>query len=352
MKLLDSRNNALTGGVVQYFDGSWHSFGTTGSDGSVSMVLAKGNYAFRMTFANGQIEKWQNVGSNPTVVFQTVRVVVELKNSAGTGIGGGVAKYYSGSWYAFGTTGSDGTLSMELLPINYAFSIDYAHGHQEKWQNVGSNPTVVFQTVRVVVQLKNSGGTGINGGVTKYYSNAWYGIGTTGNDGTISIELLPANYAFSMDYVYGHQEKWQNVGTNSNVIFQTVNVVIQLKNSGGTGIGGGVAKYYSGSWHYIGTTDSSGQVSMELLPINYAFSIDYAHGHNEKWQNVGTNPAVTFQTGQVHSSSTACTQYYSGGWWTFSQDMELLPGKYLFRFNDKTPDTWYTVVAATNNTTH
>jgi hypothetical protein len=113
-----------------------------------------------------------------------------------------------------------------------------------------------------------------------------------------------------------------------------------------------VAKYYSGGWHDIGTTDSSGQVSMELLPINYAFSIDYAHGHNEKWQNVGTNPAVTFQTGQVHSSSSACTQYYSGGWWTFSQDMELLPGKYLFRFNDKTPDTWYTVVAATNNTTH
>ena len=90
-------------------------------------------------------------------------------------------------------------------------------------------------------------------------------------------------------------------------------------------------------------------LALATLAAPLAQALDYAYGHQEKAQNVGSNAVVGFSTGSVHSDSGSCTQYYAGGWRTFRQDMELLPVTYTFHFNNGTPDLAFTVTVATTN---
>jgi hypothetical protein len=241
-------------------------------------------------------------------------------------------------------------VTKELLAGTYTFSMNYAFARQEKAQNISTNPTVVFQTIRATVQLKDSAGAFMDTGTVQYYSGGWRDIGNT-SGGQVSKELLPATYTFRMNYAFARQEKSQNVATNPTVVFQTINSTIQLKNSTGTLMDTGTVQYYSGGWRDIGST-SGGQVTKEMLPGSYTFSMNYAFARQEKSQNVTANPIVVFQTGQVHSDSGSCTQYYAGGWRAFIQDMELLPAIYTFRFNDGVPDTPYTIITGTVNPIH
>jgi hypothetical protein len=78
----------------------------------------------------------------------------------------------------------------------------------------------------------------------------------------------------------------------------------------------------------------------------------YAAASNDKTQDVGVDPIVVFQTGQVVSNSGACTHYYAGGWQVFTSGMELLPNICKFRFNDGTPNTTYTITSGIVNNIH
>jgi hypothetical protein len=277
-------------------------------------------------------------------------VTVEFRDSTGNPLSGGVVQYYSGGWQAFGTTDASGRVSKELLPGSYTFSMNYAYARQEKVQNITTNSTVVFQTTNVTIQLKDSNGALIDTGAVQYYSGGWRDIGNT-SGGQVTKELLPGSYTFSMNYAYARQEKSQNIATNPTVVFHTTNITIQLKDSTGALIDTGMAQYYSGGWRDIGNT-SCGQITKELLPGSYTFSMNYAFARQEKSQNVAANPTVVFQTGKVHSDSSSCTQYYAGGWRAFIQDIELLPTTYTFRFNDGASDTPHTIITGTVNPIH
>ena len=322
-------------GTVQYYSGGWRDIGPT-SGGVVSIELLPLNYPFSMNYAFARQEKSQNVATDPTVVFWTALAEVQLVDHTGEPNQlpeEGTVQYYSGGWRDIGPT-SGGVVSIELLPLNYPFSMNYAFARQEKSQNVGNDPTVVFQTQVVVVELLNSGGTRFGSDdLVQYYSGGWRDIGMT-VDGAVSIELLPLSYPFSINHAFARQEKSQNVGGNPLITFQTTLVTVELKNSQNNLIGnGGTVQYYSGGWHDIGPI-VNGTVTIELLPLSYSFSMNYAFARQEKAQNVGGNPLVTFQTGRVHSGSGNCVQYYAGGWQTFTQDMELLQQAYSFKFTD------------------
>jgi hypothetical protein len=339
VKLLSSCGKGLSGGVVQYYSGAWKSFGTTGSGGTVSKALPPGTYNFQITYAGASQQMSQNVLTNPTVVFQTTLVTMNFISSTNAQLSGG-ARYYAGSWRTFGRGST--TTTMELLPLTYTFQVSYAGASQQMSQNVGANPLVTFQTTLVTMKLlAHDGATVLNGGGAQYNAGGWkrFGAGAT----TTSMELLPLTYTFQISYGGVSQQLSQDTASNPNVVFQTTLVTMKLIASDGSTELTATAQYYAGGWKTFGAGTTT--TTMELLPLTYKFHISYAGGSQQISQNVATNPLVTFQTVQVHSDSGKCISYYAGGSWrTFTQDMELLPGTYIFRFSDGTKNTSYTLV--------
>ena len=170
----------------------------------------------------------------------TANLTVKLTNSTGSLLTGGSLQYYEGSWKDAVNNG-DGTFAVNTDKQSLSLRMTYEYGTQTVSNVPAQNNTFTFQTVNTVVQLKNSQGNLINeegtatsgAGQVKYYAGAWRDFGTTVN-GVASKELLPNNYSFRMSYAYGSNDKQQDIGTNSTVVFQTVNANVQLQNSAGT----------------------------------------------------------------------------------------------------------------------
>jgi Tol biopolymer transport system component len=360
VRLLDDEGYPLDTGTVQYYaGGSWRTFGDGSTfGGEATMELLPGTYTFRMEYAAGRSDKAQDIGADPLVTFQTRRVTVKLRDGDGEPLDTGTVQYYAGgSWRTFGEgSTSNGEVTMELLPGTYTFRMQYAAGRNDKAQDIGADPLVTFQTRRVTVELRDNDGEPLDTGMVQYYgSGRWrtFGEGST-SGGRVSMELLPNSYSFRLTYASAANQKTQNVDTDPTVVFQTQHVVVELKDSTGSPITDtATIQYYAGGWQTFGTgSTSGGQASMELLPKSYAFRLTHSYAAVEKSQDIGADPAVAFQTGRVHSSSGLCTHYYAGGWRTFTNDMELLPLAYSFRFSDGTPDTEYTVVAGAQTDIH
>jgi hypothetical protein len=342
VRLVGSSGMALTGGSLQYYEGSWKD-AVNNNDGTFNVNTTLTTVSLRMTYAYGSQTKSDMPANGGPVTFQTVNTQVKLQNSQGSLIDQGTVQYYAGAWRDFGTT-TNGVATKELLPASYSFRMTYAYGSNDKQQDIGSNPTVVFQTVNAAVQLKNSQGTLMDAGTVQYYAGAWRDFGSTSN-GVTTKELLPNNYSFRMTYAFASKDKQQNIGTNPTVVFNTVNATVQLKNSLGNLIDQGTVQYYSGAWRSFGTT-TSGLATKELLANNYSFRMTNEYVSNDKAQDVGTNDTVVFSTllctvrvsnatGQPVSG--AVVSYYSGAWRQIGPTVngqitkELLPANLSFR---------------------
>jgi hypothetical protein len=255
----------------------------------------------------------------------------------------GTVQYYFSSWNNLGST-TNGVATKELLPGNYTFRMSYAAATNDKQQNIGTNSTVVFQTVNATVQLQNSLGSPIDQGTVQYYFSSWNNLGTTTN-GVAAKELLPGNYTFRMTYEAATSDKQQNIGTNPAVVFQTVNAVVQLRNSQGAPIDTGRVQYYFSSWRDFGVT-SNGVAAKELLPANYTFRMTHEAVTNDKAQNISTNNTVSFSTvlctvrvknSQNQPVDGALASYYFSSWRQIGPTVngeitkELLPANLTFR---------------------
>jgi len=342
VKLVSSTGINLTGGSLQYYEGSWKD-ATNNNDGTFSIDTKLKTISLRMTYAYGSQTKSNVAVGADMVVFETVNAQVKLQNSQGALIDTGAVQYYAGAWRSFGTT-ANGVATKELLPNNYSFRMTYAYASKDKQQDIGANSTVVFQTVNAAVQLQNSQGGLIDQGTVQYYSGAWRGFGTTAG-GVATKELLPNNYSFRMTYAFASKDKQQDIGTNPTVIFQTVNAAVELRNSQGSLMDEGTVQYYSGAWRSFGTT-ANGAATKELLPNNYSFRMTYEFVSNDKAQDLSTSSTVSFPTvlcrvrvkdAQNQPVDGAQSSYYAGAWRPIGATVngevtkELLPANLTFR---------------------
>jgi len=300
------------------------------------MELLPKTYRFSLTYAGSAIEIVQNVSSNSTVTFQTELITVELRDHNGTLLPeGSDLKYRNGSWYDFGggeTTG--GTETMELLPKTYRFSLTYAGSAIEIVQNVGSNPTVTFQTTLVTVELRDNSNnlmdTGLN---VKYRNGSWYtfGSGSTagGTVGTVTMDLLPKTYRFSLTYAGSAMEIVQNVGITSTVAFHTAMVAYpgvhgigQLGDFGlpivtfdvdGGGMGAFDIMYPTGTGHAREGVEVSGDITCLVFDGSTAYLIgEVTSSNSSEWPvgyfvPFGQVTATNLNYGLGVASSPSCT---------------------------------------------
>ncbi|MEA1875415.1 MAG: T9SS type A sorting domain-containing protein, partial [Bacteroidota bacterium] len=350
----------ISNGIAQYYASGWKNLGVTGADGNTpGLELLPGTYAFKMSYAGYTEQKSNiNIAENNQVVFQTVNtenngVIVQLFDSEGNGIQGGVVQYYASGWKAFGITGSDGrTESMELLPGQYAFKMLYL-GFTQQISNVNIdvvNP-LTFETIPVKVHFLKSDGSNHLEGEVQYYAAGWKSFGSIEN-GIASRELLPGKYSFKMTYGgYSQQMSKMDIATGSPIIYQTVNMAVQLKNSEGDNHSSGEVKYYASGWKSFGLIldSSNGEVSKELLPGKYAFKMGYA-GYSQQVSRVDIvpmNPLVYTTIGvkarledlSGTGLANGLVHYYASGWKElgttgfdgYTPKFELLSGSYSFK---------------------
>jgi protocatechuate 3,4-dioxygenase beta subunit len=197
-----------------------------------------------------------------------------------------------------------------------------------------------------------------------------FGDGMLDPTGTESMEVLPLTHRFKLTYQACTQEKQQNVSTNSTVVYQTKNVIVELRNSGSILIGssGATIVWQAGSaGSYVnfgdGTVNADGSESMEVLPLTHRFRLTYQACTQEKQQNVSTSPTVTYQTrlvtvelkdgnGNLVENSNAAIVWQAGSAGSYvafgngildfigTESMEVLPLTHRFRmtYNNKTQE--------------
>ena len=270
-------------------------------------------------------------------------LAVKLVNSSNINITTGSLQYYDSTWQN-AVNNNDGTFLVNTPRKKVNLKMTYANCSQTLSNVTVGNDTVIFKTVNSSVQLMDSHGNPLDTGTVQYYAGAWQNFGTTAN-GIANMELLPNSYKFRMTYANASIDTQQNIGINPNVVFQTVNTAVQLKNSLGTPIDTGTVQYYAGAWRSFGNS-ANGIVNKELLPNSYKFRMTYDYVSEDTTQNIGISNTVNFSTVLCTISvkdslgravNNADTKYYAGAWREIgltsggTAAKELLPVSLQFR---------------------
>ncbi len=319
VQLRDSQNNLLSGGTVEYYASGWKDFGEA-TNGTANKELLSRSYTFKMHYANAENNLVQDLDSSTTVVFHTVNTTVQLKDSQENILNGDSVKYYASGWQYFGIP-VNGSVSKELLPKQYNFKMYYGGADKNIVQNLDTNTTVTFHTVNAEVQLRDSQGNLLPGGFAKYYASGWKDFGEAVN-GIAHKELFSRAYTFKIQYGGADMNHVQNLDTNTTVVFNTINVKAELRDSQGNLLDGGTVEYYASGWKDFGEA-TNGTASKELLPREYTFKMNYGGLNTTKDQDVSANNTVTFNTtlttvkvkdDQDQPVENAEVFYYGGSW--------------------------------------
>lgn len=296
-------------------------------------------------------------------------VVVRLQDSEGNGLKGSVS-YYKGGW-SNNVVDTEHTVPGSIpagenvhtqpqfkgsavvvfdgAPKNVTFAITNKGARQQlAQQNVQSDSTAYFHTVKVTVTLRNDANNPRKGGAVSYYTNSWRDMDDTDANGESTIELLPSKVSFAVVWRGSRQQKTvNNVGDDPSVTFKTVPITVHLEDHAGSPLEGGAVTFYSNSWRDMGDTDSNGDATVELLPSKVSFAVVWLGSRQQKTVNdisdSGASPVV-FQTSLLvddpDDDGIVPTSFYTTSWQAFPEaGVELLPSKVSFKYTGNPQNT-------------
>jgi thermitase len=294
--------------TVQVYNGAANTgiSGVTNASGQVTFAsLADGSYRFRVA-VNGQVffSGPANTCTVPActsdaVVYETGSVTLTVRTSGGTPYAGLTVRAYNGATYANVqlTTDAAGQATFpSLAQGGYRFRATYAG------QQLFSGPTntctvtacttdtVVIDPTAVTVTVRNAAGTPHPAGITvqAYTTAANTGLsGTTNAAGQVTINLPPGSYNFRVAYLGQVFYSGGAAGVNTcttpacttdAVVFETGNVTLTVRTSGGTPYAGLTVRAYNGATYTNVqlTTDAAGQATFAGMPQgSYLFRATY-----------------------------------------------------------------------------
>ena len=324
IRLLDSQGSLIldSGATVEYQPNSSGDYlpfgdGLLDANGNESMDVLPKIHRFRLTYRGAKQTIRQNLAENPIVVFQTTAVSLELRDSLGDLIldSGASISYQPGSagdYVPFGDGVLDGSEAEveELLPVKHRFRLEYQGAEKTIQQDTSDNASVVFRTVQAVVELRDSlGNLIINSGALIEYKQAGsgdyvpFGEGLVDAQGKQLMEILPRTHWFRLSYQGASRVIRQDVGEDPVIVFQTVPVSVELRDSLGELLSDEqtTLDYQAGSsGDYVpfGTGQLIGGVAgpIELLGLKHRFQVGYLGATQRIQQDVAVNPIVVFQT--------------------------------------------------------
>ena len=176
IRLVDHSGVGIAGGDVKWADGSWHSVGVTGSDGTLSFTPGDWN-KIAITYHQGTVYKYP--GDN--LIWQTVQATINLVDHTGlTGLPGASVAQGGGYWDTTpGTTDGGGNVFWEVFPDrDYKFRVTYNAASVNDWFHIGlTGGTAQFQTGAVFSE---------SGTCARYAQGSWQPF-------VQGIELLPGS---------------------------------------------------------------------------------------------------------------------------------------------------------------
>jgi hypothetical protein len=245
-------------------------------------------------------------------------VTLNVDDSGGNPLDG-VKLYYNdyGNHYVYLGTTTGGTVTATLpagLSTNFKAVI---LGHSVQIIPGTVPCTVDFQTSEFIVHVKHTNSSAYEGIAVYWedYSNHWYSMGDTNSNGDASIELFPGNYNFRASKNHTNQTGYLKVdtsGTSGTIDFQTADFVVHVDDSENAAFED-IAVYfgdYTNHWISMGTTDSSGNASIELFPGNRKFRAYKDHTQQIGSLEVntsGNSGTINFQTALAEGFARDCS---------------------------------------------
>ena len=153
----------------------------------------------------------------------------------------------------------------------------------------------VAMATDVTVRVENSQAKGIDSVEIQYYKDKWKTIGETDQSGNVTSELAPGPYGFRAIYKGAVSRLNQDISQEPKVVFRTVPITLRAEDSKGKGIAGGTAQYFGSGWKTIGTTDTDGEITTELVVGKHGFRMSVGGAVIRIDQDISQEPKVVFR---------------------------------------------------------